>query len=158
MGKISQMVSLIGKFSIHAKQETVNRYHHQSVNDIQKYADQRWIPQRILMRLRTAEEIKRALCPNLEDDNDDQDEVRHRLARYISPLQLMMTMMKMKIKLIMMMMRMMLSMGRPGVSFPAEPFLASPTLTASQWPLCIYRFPICNFVFVVFHVFYFSSF
>ena len=61
--------------------------------------------------------------------------------------------MAMMIMLTMMMLTMtniMLNMGRPGVSFPAQPFLASPRLTASQWPLCIYRFPICNFVFVSF--------
>ena len=59
-------------------------------------------------------------------------------------------MMMMMMVMVRMMTRMMLSMGWPGVSFPAQPFLASPRLTASQWPLCIYRFPICNFVFVSF--------
>ena len=43
--------------------------------------------------------------------------------------------------------------AQPGVSFPAPPFLAPALLTASQWPLCIYRFPICNFLFVPFFAF-----
>ena len=48
--------------------------------------------------------------------------------------------------------------AQPGVSFPAPPFLALALLTASQWPLCIYRFPICNFLFAPFLHFRISPF
>ena len=48
--------------------------------------------------------------------------------------------------------------AQPGVSFPAQPFLAPARLTASQWPLCIYRFPICNFLFAPFCIFVFPHF
>ena len=40
--------------------------------------------------------------------------------------------------------------GLAGCLLPSSAFSCLPRLTASQWPLCIYRFPICNFVFVAF--------